>query len=152
MVDVVPQVCVWIAAVALAVDRLAGAEAFSVTAAPRIGVVTVTAKHEGDAVGVIGAGGLTLLDGHCQAFPELMIVAAGGTATNHFLVRQGKVNQRSITWHEGVGAEGHARRPLRRSARLLLERWLGEITLGAALRTAVRFLSELVTAPPAGRW
>jgi hypothetical protein len=28
----------------------------------------------------------------------LMIVAAGGTATNHFLVRQGKVNQRSITW------------------------------------------------------
>jgi hypothetical protein len=51
-------------------------------------------------------------------------------------------------WHEGVGAEGHARRMLWRSARLLLKRWLGEITLEAALRTAVRFLSELVTAPP----
>jgi hypothetical protein len=50
-------------------------------------------------------------------------------------------------WHEGVGAEGHARRMLWRSARLLLERWLGGITLEAALRTAVRFLSELVTAP-----
>ena len=99
MVDVVPQVCVWIAAVALAVDRLAGAEAFSVTAAPRIGVVTVTAKHEGDAVGVIGAGGLTLLDGHCQNIPESNVVTfASGIATHHPFVLDGVRLQRLFAW------------------------------------------------------